>query len=136
MTGLYRAIIRHKKKSFVAFLSVALLVVASGITTPARRSALSRFVALNSQRVSRNQDSPIGDSAIEKAENGFVNSSVVATGLVCGLVAALALALWAESCDHSIREPEEIEKYLGISLLAAISQLKSPRSRLQGDPER
>ena len=44
----------------------------------------------------------------------------LAVGVLCGLAAAMAVACWAEGRDHSFREPEDIERRLGVTVLGTI----------------
>ena len=50
----------------------------------------------------------------------------LAFGLVCGLAAAAAVARWSESRDHSFREPEDIERRLGVVVLGTIPHYAVP----------
>ena len=44
----------------------------------------------------------------------------LAIGVLCGLAAAVALACWAETRDRSFREPEDLDRRLGVAVLGAI----------------
>ena len=51
----------------------------------------------------------------------FPNKALfLAIGVLCGLVAAAAVACWAEARDHSFREPQDVERHLGVSVLGTI----------------
>ncbi len=47
-------------------------------------------------------------------------SVVLGIGVLCGLLAAMAAAFWAEARDHSFREPEDVERRLGVAVLGTI----------------
>jgi uncharacterized protein involved in exopolysaccharide biosynthesis len=51
------------------------------------------------------------------------NTTLLAIGVACGLAAAAAVACWAEARDHSLREPEDVERHLGLPVLGAIPRL-------------
>ncbi len=51
------------------------------------------------------------------------STTLLAIGVACGLVAATAVACWAEARDHSLREPEDVERHLGVPILGAIPRL-------------
>lgn len=44
----------------------------------------------------------------------------LAIGVLCGMLAAVGVACWADSRDHSFREPEDIERRLGVAALGTI----------------
>ncbi|MGO9111415.1 MAG: GumC family protein [Thermoguttaceae bacterium] len=47
-------------------------------------------------------------------------ATFLSIGVLCGLVAAVAAAWWAEARNHSFREPEDIERHLGVTVLGTI----------------
>ncbi len=59
-------------------------------------------------------------------------------GPVLGLIIAFAFSLLAETLDHSLRTPIEVEKFLGKPVLAVLPRMEAPRDarrRLPGGGE-
>jgi uncharacterized protein involved in exopolysaccharide biosynthesis len=52
-----------------------------------------------------------------------------AAGPLMGLLVAFAFSLLAETLDHSLRTPVEVEKYLGKPVLAVLPRMDAPRDR-------
>ena len=52
----------------------------------------------------------------------------LAIGALCGLAAAVAVAYRAESRNHSFREPEDIERRLGVTVLGTIPRYSERHS--------
>lgn len=50
-----------------------------------------------------------------------------AAGPILGLVVAFAFSLLAETLDHSLRTPVEVEKYLGKPVLAVLPRMDTPK---------
>ncbi len=76
----------------------------------------------------------------EKENKGAKGMLILAAGPLIGLIIAFSFSLLAESMDHSLRTPLEIEKHLGKPVLAVLPRIntgrdRSPR-RLGGDASR
>jgi uncharacterized protein involved in exopolysaccharide biosynthesis len=55
------------------------------------------------------------------------NMIFYAAGPLLGLIIAFAFSLLAESLDHSLRTPIEVEKYLGKPVLAVLPRMEPPK---------
>lgn len=64
------------------------------------------------------------------------NLMLYSAGPLLGLIIAFAFSLLAESLDHSLRTPMEIERFLGKPVLAVLPKLDAKRARGQIGPER
>ncbi len=60
-------------------------------------------------------------------------SMCLAIGILCGLAVAAAVACWADSRNHSFREPEDIERRLGVTALGAIPHYAERHSAAAGN---
>ncbi|HZT34567.1 MAG TPA: GNVR domain-containing protein, partial [Nitrososphaera sp.] len=49
---------------------------------------------------------------------------IVGLGLVLGVVSGIGFAFLAEYFDHSIKTPKDVDRYLGLPLLASIQEAK------------
>jgi uncharacterized protein involved in exopolysaccharide biosynthesis len=59
------------------------------------------------------------------------NMIFYAAGPLLGLIIAFAFSLLAESLDHSLRTPIEVEKYLGKPVLAVLPRMETPKDAAQ-----
>ncbi len=49
--------------------------------------------------------------------------------VVIGLVLGVGVAFLVETLDNTVKTPEDVERYLGLSLLSALEKLKAPNDR-------
>ena len=64
----------------------------------------------------------------EPESSGAKSMLIYAVGPILGLVIAFAFSLVAESLDHSLRTPIEVEKHLGKPVLAVLPRMDPPRA--------
>src|SRR5207237_10579180 len=73
--------------------------------------------------------------AAEKFDSSGKTILLYGLGPFLGIVIAFCFSLVAETLDHSLRTPVEVEKYLNKPVLAVIPKMESPgkgRKRLAG----
>jgi hypothetical protein len=63
----------------------------------------------------------------EPESTGAKSMLIYAVGPILGLIIAFAFSLVAESLDHSLRTPIEVEKHLGKPVLAVLPRMDPPR---------
>ena len=73
------------------------------------------------REIQRISNITVAQPATYEPETVFPNKTMfLAVGLLCGLAAAIAVAGWAEGRNHSFREPEDVERRLGVTVLGTI----------------
>jgi len=75
----------------------------------------------------------------EPEATGAKSMMIYAVGPILGLIIAFAFSLVAESLDHSLRTPLEVEKHLGKPVLAVLPRMDPPkvaRRQLNGIQDR
>lgn len=64
---------------------------------------------------------------IAEPDSGSRSLIFFAAGPILGLLIAFAFSLLAETLDHSLRTPVEVEKYLGKPVLAVLPRMDTPK---------
>jgi capsular polysaccharide biosynthesis protein len=64
---------------------------------------------------------------VAEPDTGTKNILFYAAGPLLGLLIAFAFSLLAETLDHSLRTPVEVEKYLGKPVLAVLPRMDVPK---------
>ena len=65
--------------------------------------------------------------AAELESSGGKSMLLYAVGPILGIIIAFAFSLVAETLDHSLRTPIEVEKHLGKPVLAVLPRMDPPR---------
>jgi uncharacterized protein involved in exopolysaccharide biosynthesis len=63
----------------------------------------------------------------ERLDNNRRVAMLYALGPILGIIIAFCFSLVAESLDHTLRTPVEVEKHLGKPVLAVLPKVKAPR---------
>jgi uncharacterized protein involved in exopolysaccharide biosynthesis len=63
----------------------------------------------------------------ERLDNNRRAVMLYALGPILGIIIAFCFSLIAESLDHTLRTPVEVEKHLGKPVLAVLPKVKTPR---------
>lgn len=83
------------------------------------------------RELSMSQITMMVDPKAEPEVVGAKSFIFLAAGPILGIIIAFSLSLLAESLDHSLRTPIEVEKHLGKPVLAVLPRMELPKDRSQ-----
>lgn len=101
----------------------------------------ARLNEIREEKLKAKEMQTVLDPEAEPEKGGSRGATMLAAGPLLGLLIAFCFSLLAESMDHSLRTPTEVEKYLGKPVLAVLPRMdihkKSNRRQLErGDNNR